>query len=496
MSVTRRSFIRTTTTAAVAVAAGGPGLLSGAADAATTTLSGEDVDVIVVGAGLSGLIAARDLIRSGKSVVVLEARKRVGGRMISANTISGGVVDLGGQWVGPTQTRMVALLDEMKLQRFDSYYDGKSVFHWNGQRSEANILHDFQKSYIFFDQNELPVPDADKQAADALRDLFWKTVATVDKERPWLTPDARTLDQETVFSWGLRHTNSAYARFFLDWLCRVGGSGGFEPGQASILHLAWAQAVAPQSDLPETWLIHGGAGQVARTLGQQMEGIIRLNAEVSAIEHADRKVTVRTRDGGTYNGRAVIVAIPPPLRAGIHFMPALPADLTGLIQRGPMGSMAKVIAVYPRAFWREKGVSGMGIGNLPTLELTADSSPPSGTPGILASFVSSNRTVEWSRLDPSERRKAVLDDMVAYLGAEAAEPEQYFEAIWNNEPWTTGAFVSHLTPGAWTGYGQAWRRPVGPIFWAGTDSAGEWPGYYEGAIAAAEHATRQALATL
>lgn len=492
MSVTRRFFIKT-----AAAAAGTPALLAGTAGAATTTtLGGEDVDVVIVGAGLSGLIAARNLVRSGKSVVVLEARRRVGGRMVSADTIAGGVVDLGGQWVGPTQTRMVALLDEMKLSKFDSYYDGNSVFVWDGKRTEAGILHDFLKSYIFFDQNQLPVPDADKKAADALRDLFWETVATVDRERPWLTPNAKTLDQETVFSWGLRHTESAYARYFLDWLCRVGGSGGFEPGQASILHLAWAQAVAPQSELPETWLIHGGAGQVARTLGQQMQSLVRLNSEVSAIEYSERRVTVSTREGGRFTGRAAIVAIPPPLRAGIHFTPPLPADTRGLIQRGPMGSMAKVIAVYPRAFWRDKGLSGMGIGPLPTLELTADSSPPSGTPGILASFVSSDRTVTWSRLDPSERRKAVLDDMVTYLGKEAAEPEQYFEAIWNNEPWTTGAFVSHLAPGAWTGYGEAWRRPVGPIFWAGTDSAGEWPGYYEGAIAAAEHATKQALATL
>jgi monoamine oxidase len=428
--------------------------------------------------------------------VVLEARKRVGGRMISVDTIEGGVVDLGGQWVGPTQLRMLALLDEMKLTRFDSYYGGKSVFYWNGQRMEANVIDEFEKSYMALDQSELPMPDADKRAADMLRDKFYALVGTVDRERPWLTPEARTLDRETVFSWGLRQTESAYARYFLDWLGQVGGSGGFESGEVSILHLAWTQTVAAQRENPETWLIHGGAGQVARMLGEQLQSVIRLNAEVSAIDYSDRGVTVMTRDGGRYTGRAAIVAIPPPLRSGIHFTPPLPADTTGLNQRSPMGSMAKVIAVYPRAFWREKGLSAQGFGTLPTVGITADSSPPSGTPGIIAGFVSSHRTVTWSRLDPSERRKAVLDDLVIYCGKEAAEPVKYYEAIWNNEQWTTGAFVSYMVPGAWTGYGEAWRRPVGPMFWAGTDTAGTWPGYYDGAIVAAERATKQALEIL
>jgi monoamine oxidase len=158
-----------------------------------------------------------------------------------------------------------------------------------------------------------------------------------------------------------------------------------------------------------------------------------------------------------------------------------------------MGSMLKVLAVYPTAWWRQRGWSGLAIGNLPFLELTADSSPPSGRPGILAGFVGGERA---RRLAPAEREAAILTDLVAYWGAAAGSPAELIVHDWNAEPWTGGAFTSYLVPGAWTSVGAALREPVGRVLWAGTEVAVRWPGYFEGAIQAGHDAAAAALPLL
>jgi monoamine oxidase len=191
------------------------------------------------------------------------------------------------------------------------------------------------------------------------------------------------------------------AQWFFSLRARIGGSGAFEPSEASLLHMAWTQAVSPQAENPEKQLIFGGAGQVPPLLAQELSGQIVLNAPVTAISQNASGVTVSTPSFNV-EATAVIVAIPPPLRAGILFSPALPAQHSGLIQRAPMGSLSKVHAVYPTAFWRQNNFSGTGAGNLQTCEFIADSSTPDGTPGILTSFISGARNIQLAAATPEE----------------------------------------------------------------------------------------------
>lgn len=95
-------------------------------------------DCIIVGAGLSGLIAARNLQRAGKNVLVFEAQDYVGGRMLGKHITPNQYIDLGGQWVGPTQDRFLALLDEYNIPRFPSPLQGKVVLIYNDKRQEFN----------------------------------------------------------------------------------------------------------------------------------------------------------------------------------------------------------------------------------------------------------------------------------------------------------------------------------------------------------------------
>jgi monoamine oxidase len=155
----------------------------------------------------------------------------------------------------------------------------------------------------------------------------------------------------------------------------------------------------------------------------------------------------------------------------------------GLLQRSPMGSMVKVLAVYRRPFWRESGLNGLGIGDLPILELTVDSSPPGG-PGVLAGFIAGERAVRWQRLGEGPGRRALLHELATWWGPEAAEPTDLVTHNWNGESWSGGAFTSYMAPGAWTTYGPVWQQAHGRVVWGGTEAAHRWPGYLEGAIEA------------
>ncbi|MEB3354153.1 MAG: FAD-dependent oxidoreductase [Cyanobacteriota bacterium] len=469
---------------------------------------GTAVDVLIVGAGLSGLIAARRLQQQGRRVRVLEAQPRIGGRMVSRTLRDGSVVDLGGQWGGATHHRFAALLAELGISHYPSHYTGAGIWCWRGQRVQAPLATRFGNSLLFFEPGALGLEPEELAATQALQRAFAELVGQIDARQPWRSPQAEQLDRLSVAAWAGQHTNLPLARLPLEWLCRVGGSGGFEPWEASILHLAWTQAVAPQAESPETWLVEGGAGSVAERLAAELEahspGSLRLGAPVLAITQQGEAVHVMAEGLEPLLARAAIVAVPPPQRLAIRFEPALPAAHQALLQRTAMGAMTKILARYSHPFWRQQGLNGLGIGDLAWLELTADSGPPTSQPAVLASFVAGERALRLAALPAEQRRAVILQDLAAYWGPEAAEPLELVEQAWTSEPFIGGAFTSFIAPGSWTSHARlAAGAEGGPgpanhgrVLWAGTEVSPRWPGYFEGAIEAGEAAASATAATL
>lgn len=451
------------------------------------------VDVVVIGGGLSGLTAARELKQQGRRVLLLEAKARIGGRMVNQSVAGNGVIDLGGQWGGKTHKRFEALTDELGLKRYPSYYDGKGVFLWNGQSFTTDLFSDFKRAIGFSNPDDINLPESEKQTALGLWQEMLSIAETISPETPWTSPNAETLDATPVSQWLAERQASPLAQWMFGWICRGGGAQVFEPYEASMLHLAWTMAVAPPSETPEDWLLYKGAGEVAKILANQLGSDVRLNAPVSHIRQGSEGLTVSYGDGQSVQAQAAVVAIPPVLRLNIQFEPALPPRFVQLMQRTPMPSKWKVLAVYPTAFWRKQGFCGAGSGNLSVLEQTADACPPSGTPGILASFVSGNRVGTFSQLSHREQRELILRDLVTFWGPEAGSPLELVIKRWTEDPWQTGGYGVTRTPGAWTAFGSSWQDPHGKVFWAGTEQATRWPGYFEGAIEAGLAAARQAV---
>lgn len=440
-------------------------------------------DCIIVGSGLAGLIAARNLHRLGHSVLVIEAQERFGGRMYGTKLPSGQWIDKGGQWVGPTQARFLALLDEYGVRRFPSPSDGQKVLLFEGKRYE------FDGFFQGFPEGAIPQV-SEEEWKDAMQawERFKAIANTLPTGHPPSNDHTQKLDSQTFADWIENNTQTAFGRWYFSYMVRaVGFLGPAEPSQVSLLHVLWGENCASQSEHPEAELIHGGAGQIPEKIVAELEGRIRLGEPVVRIQQNTAEIKVQTTKG-QFSAQFAIVAMPPHLAGRIIYDPPMPSLREQLTQRVPMGCCAKLLISYERPFWREKGLAGIGLGNCQWIELCADSSDPETGVGVLATFVVGDRYKKWHLMAEHERRQGVLSDLALYFGEEALSPVTYDEVDWPSDPWAGGGYAAFMPPGVWTSFGEALTAPVGRIYWAGTEMADRWPGFFDGAVRTGENA--------
>lgn len=442
------------------------------------------LDTVIVGAGLSGLVAARALLRSGQRVAVVEARGRVGGRL-HTQTVDGVVHDLGGQWVEPTQDRVLALAAETDMALAPTPDDGDNVFEWRGRRSRysGNIPRLPPASLLDFAQLQWRLDRAARRVALAA---------------PWTAPGARRLDGQTFETWLRRHALTAGAR----QLGRLYAEAVFsaDASDLSALHVLFYTHSGGGVD--RLTRVSGGAQEARFLLGaqtlcervaQDCGGGVRLGQPVRSIRQDDRGVTVST-DQSEIAARRVVVTVPPALVGRIGFDPPLPADRAQLGQRVPAGSVIKALAVYDEAFWRRDGLSGQAASDRGPVKVLFDDTRPGG-PGVLVGFMEGRDGREMGRCSVDERRQAFVACASRAFGDRALSPVRYLDLDWAAEPWSGGGYAGSPTPGTWTTLGEALRRPVGRVHWAGTETAEVWSGYMDGAVRSGERVAAEVLAT-
>lgn len=448
-------------------------------------------DVLVVGAGYAGLTAARLLHRSGFDVVVAEARSRVGGRVWSERLPSGVVVDHGGQWIGPGQDHLQALADEFGVATLPTFTTGQGVELRQGNRTCYSGL----------------VPTSDPAAAaEGVEAIFELDLASqqVPLDRPWTAPDAGILDEQTLGSWLTDHVKSIGARSTVD--AAVKGIFGAEPGEMSLLFaLFYLRAGGGLMNLARTTggaqerRFAGGAQQMALSMAGELGERVLLSSPVRAVTRSGEAVAAQVETAGgitTVHARKVVVAMAPVLCSRLRWDPPLPAMRAQLAMRAPMGAVTKVHAVYETPFWRHDGLNGQLVADSGALRLTFDDGPAHEGHGVLVGFVAGDDCRHIEQLDDDERRRIVLDDLVGAFGPAAAEPAEFVEQRWCMEEYSGGGPVALFAPGLLTGCGPALRQPVGPIHWAGTETATHWCGYIDGAISSGRRAADEVASAL
>jgi monoamine oxidase len=439
----------------------------------------------VVGAGLAGLTAARRLSQAGRSVVVLEARDRVGGRVWTRTSRDGVPVDMGACFVGLHHDRMQAVTTEMGVTTFKTFVDGDNVLATGGKvrRYRGDI------------PRVGPVALLSAGQAIARMNAMAKKVPV---DAPWDAPKAGEWDALSVRAWlSPAHVPTRLARdlveatvracfaaelsevSFLNWLFLVRSAGGIE----SLMNIAGGYQDAQ---------FEGGVGQVPDAMAAELGSAVVLGAPVTGVDVGSDRVAVHSA-AGTVTARRVVLALPRALASGIRFDPLLPADHVMLLHQVPAGTEVKMVAIYDEPFWRRDGVSGATVATDDDIEVTLDTCQPNHSQGVVAGYSAGPRARALAALGEAERGDVFVRMLTRRLGPRAASPVEVLEQNWAEEQWTRGCSMGHFPTGVLTQYGRRLREPVGRLHWAGTETASTSYGSMDGAVRSGERVCEEIL---
>src|SRR5579875_3529160 len=503
-AVTRRRFVAGTlaTGAAVAVPSGAQAATGHRRRRSRGSGSIRRADVAIVGAGYAGLTAAREIARAGRSVVVVEARDRVGGRAWNHDLGGGQVSERGATFVGPTQDHVIALAKAMGVSLFDTYDTGNDLY--------LNAPERLTYSDTSPTGTAPPDPTILAEMATVIERLDQMSTQ-VPVDAPWEAANAAEYESYTLDRW--IKENSATPRFQALVPVATRPIFGAEPRELPLLFVLFYIAASGNETNPGTfernfdtrngaqqWRMVGGSQLVAIRIAAQLGRDVVLDSPARRIVQDRGGVTVYS-DRVTVKARQAIVAIPPALAARIDYEPILPFQRDQLTQRYGQGTLTKVAAVYETPFWRADGYTGqvIDVGGFP-VSVSFDDSPPSASaergPGVLFGFVGGDAARSYAALSPSARRQAVLSQYARWYGSKALSATAFFDTQWSAQQWTRGCPVGIPATGALLAYGPWLRQPVGRIHWAGTETSTYWNGYMDGAVRSGERAAGEVLQAL
>ncbi|HWE12854.1 MAG TPA: FAD-dependent oxidoreductase [Solirubrobacteraceae bacterium] len=431
-------------------------------------------DVAVLGAGLAGLAAARDLSRAGAGVVVLEARDRIGGRVDAVTLPDGRTVQMGGEVVGRQHTAYLDLVAELGLTMEPSYVGDPGEMSWGLEEG------------VYVGDDAPWMTDEERADAARIEREFARLAAEVDPADPWGHPQARRLDELSLGGW-LREQRAlpAVRRRHVLAALSLSCDG---PERSSLLAELRKYAILSGDGFYDLRAWEGlrcaqGAAAVAGAMAAELGDRVCLGAAVRRVEVRGAQGVVVTLDGGEQIAAgAVVCAIPAgPLRQ-VEILGLSDARLAALqAQRHALA--AKVVLAYQEPFWQHTGQNGLA-----EAEWLFGSTWPQRA-GVLSLLVPPERLAAFLAAPAAARRNAVLEGLVALYGEDARSPQVMLERDWGVDPFTLG-YIATWAPGDLSRMGPLHGRHEPPFYVAGSD---HWvAGYMEGAVRTGRAAARAA----
>ncbi|KAI7779434.1 Amine oxidase [Diaporthe eres] len=461
--------------------------------ALTTTTPVQSVDVIVIGAGLAGLSAAQEITRAGLSCVIVEARDRVGGKTWSQPFPGGGgVLEVGAGWINDVnQTRMISLVREFGLELIE-------------QNTTGNVVaQDLDGSVSSFAYGDVPKFDtASREDIVRIRDKTEADCQVVDTFRPQDT----NLDSMTFEAYlRANHASEKALQTATVWTRAM---LGVDPRDISALYFlnycksggGLLQMRSDRKGGGQHLRIRQGTQTISKKLAASLpQGTVRLNTAVQQVaQDGFNAINVVATDGSVFNGQKVITTVPSPVLKTISFTPPLHPVKLAWAESASYGYYCKAMMVFKSPFWITKGFCGLAQSFTGPAAVVRDSCSPADNKYALTCFMCGPLGQEWSLLPKEERIEKLLSQIGALFESEDTVKQEFVDVVmyeWNYDEWSGyGCPCAHLPPGVLDALGpNALREPVGDLHFAGTETAGEWKGYMEGAVRSGERAAKEVV---
>lgn len=444
-------------------------------------------DVVIIGAGPSGLTAAYELKKCGKTVAVLEARDRVGGRTWSEE-MEGATIEIGGQWISPDQTGLYSLINELGIETFERYKEGKSLY----RTAEGET--------IAYDGEDFPVAPSTVAEMNKLIEVMNGLAAQMDPDKPWEHPQAEELDMISFHHFLREHSSDELA-------CDNVGlfiAGGMLTKPAHTFSALQAVLMASSAGtfdnlVDEDFILDrrivGTMQGVSKTVAERLGDDVYLENPVLKLEWSQDGVIAH---GATVSVKAkkAVIAVPPNLYSRISYVPALPRKQLVTHQHQSMGLVIKVHAVYETPFWREAGLSGTCFGPNAVVQELYDNTYTGESTGTLVGFISDVDADAMWELDEAERKSQILQGIADFLGAKALDPKVFYLSDFAAEEWTRGAYATSYDLGGLTRFGSVQNDNVGPLYFSSSDLAGEGYQHVDGAVRMGRRSAARIIAKL
>lgn len=438
-----------------------------------------DCDVIIVGAGASGIYAAHILKTAGLSSIIVEASDVIGGRLKSLEIAPNTNIELGGQYLAKNgQRRLENLVDIFGYKKLTNNSNGKAIFWKNSDRLMAEST-DIKISLL--------------AKIDIWRFsiyLKWK-LKSINIKKPWKNSE---LDKTTAHAWLSKKLWTNESRKFVFNIFEQAAC--CDLSEFSILEgLCNLKSIGSMKLIQDAdhYYFREGLQNILKQITLRDELEVFYSKEVTRIVQNKDEVLVHSKSE-IFRARAALVTVPLPIIKDIVFEPQLPLAFQELSKTVVRGHAVKVVAVYNSPWWRSNGYSGTISDPEGLFDLVIDSSPDSRY-GVLVGFVTGPRAKSIEKLESKELQSLFAKYIEASFGhSEMPVSFNYFN--WGDYKHALGAYSARRAINQWVSARDCLQQPFDRVYFAGTETALEWRGFVEGALESGERQAQNIILML